>query len=118
MDYCSAAIPGWTFDPYDAFTRKLDDVNLVDLLPIGGTPKGDLEKAEALYDGEAGNLMGLRTFSGEEGGESPLHSMIVGSKGSGKRLFVNGILIQTEASYDYTAVVGNGLRYGVYTQCV
>ena len=84
MNYYNAAIPGWSFDPYDDFTHKLDDVDLVDLLPIGGTPKGDLEKAEALYDGEAGNLIGLRTFSGEEGAASPLHSMIVGSKGSGK----------------------------------
>ena len=47
MNYYNAAIPGWSFDPYDDFTHKLDDVNLVDLLPIGGTPKGDLEKAEA-----------------------------------------------------------------------
>jgi hypothetical protein len=69
-------------------------------LPICGTPKGDLGKAEALYDGEAGNLIGLRTFSGEEASESPLHSMIVGSKGSGKSLLVNDILVQTEASYD------------------
>jgi hypothetical protein len=118
MNYYNAAIPGWSFDPYDDFTHKLDDVNLVDLLPIGGTPKGDLEKAEALYDSEAGNLIGLRTFSGEEGAESPLHSMIVGSKGSGKSLLVNDILVQTEASYDYTVIVDNGLSYGVYTQCV
>src|SRR2546430_17361832 len=101
MNYYNAAIPGWSFDPYDDFTHKLDDVNLVDLLPIGGTPKGDLEKAEALYDGEAGDLMGLRTFFGGEGGEAPLHSMIVGSKGAGKRLLVNDILGLTEGAYDY-----------------
>src|SRR5258708_18168397 len=44
--------------------------------------------------------------------------MIVGSKGSGKSLLVNDILVQTEASYDYTVIVDNGLSYGVYTQCV
>src|SRR5260221_12911841 len=44
--------------------------------------------------------------------------MIVGSKGSGKSLLVNDILVQTEPCYDYTVIVDNGLSYGVYTQCV
>jgi hypothetical protein len=118
MNYYNAAIPGWSFDPYDDFTHKLDDVNLVDLLPIDSTPKGDLAAAEALYDGEAGNLIGVKTFAGENGSESPLHSLIVGSKGSGKSLLVNDILVQTEPSYDYTVIVDNGLSYGVYTQCI
>ena len=118
MNYYNAAIPGWSFDGYDDFTHKLDDVNLVDLLPIDGTPKGDLAKAEALYDGEAGNLIGIRTFSGEQGSEMPLHSIIVGAKGSGKSLLVNDILVQTEPDYGYTVIVDNGLSYGVYTQCV
>jgi hypothetical protein len=82
MNYYNAAIPGWSFDAYDDFTHKLDYVNLVDLLPIDGTPKGDLARAEALYDGDAGNLIGIRTFSGEVGSEMPLHSIIVGAKGS------------------------------------
>jgi len=118
MNYFNAAIPGWSFDGYDDFTHKLDDVNLVDLLPIDGTPKGDLAKAEALYDGDAGNLIGLKTFSGEQGSEMPLHSIIVGAKGSGKSLLVNDLLVQTEPDYDYTVIVDNGLSYGVYTQCV
>jgi hypothetical protein len=118
MNYYNAAIPGWSFDGYDDFTHKLDDVNLVNLLPIGGTPKGDLEAAEALYDGDAGNLIGIRTFSGETGSEMPLHSIIVGAKGSGKSLLVNDILVQTEPIYDYTVIVDNGLSYGVYTGCV
>jgi len=118
MNYYNAAIPGWSFDGYDDFTHKLDDVNLVNLMPIGGTPKGDLQAAEALYDGEAGNLIGIRTFSGENGSEMPLHSIIVGAKGSGKSLLVNDILVQTEPIYDYTVIVDNGLSYGVYTQCV
>src|SRR5260221_5868667 len=78
MNYFNAAIPGWSFDPYDDFTHKLDDVNLVDLLPIGGTPKGDLEKAEALYDGEAGKLNWVRNLSREKGGAAPLPSTILG----------------------------------------
>ena len=118
MNYYNAAIPGWSFDAYDDFTHKLDDVNLVNLLPIGGTPVGDLERAEALYDGDAGNLIGIRTFSGEKGSEMPLHSIIVGAKGSGKSLLVNDILVQTEPIYDYTVIVDNGLSYGVYTVCV
>jgi hypothetical protein len=118
LNYFNAAIPGWSFDRYDDFTHKIDDVNLVDLLPIGGTPKGDLAQAEALCDGAAGNLIGLKTFSGSQGSESPLHSIVVGSKGSGKSLEVNDILVQTEPYYDYTVIVDNGLSYGVYTQCV
>jgi hypothetical protein len=118
INYYNAAIPGWSFDAYDDFTHKLDDVNLVNLLPIGGTPVGDLETAEALYDGDAGNLIGIRTFSGEKGSEMPLHSIIVGAKGSGKSLLVNDILVQTEPIYDYTVIVDNGLSYGVYTGCV
>ena len=31
---------------------------------------------------------------------------------------MNDILVQTEASYEYTVIVDNGLSYGVYTQCV
>jgi hypothetical protein len=88
------------------------------LLPIGGTPKGDWAQAEALCDGAAGNLIGLKTFCGSQGSESPLHSIVVGSKGSGKSLGVNDILVQTEPYYDYTIIVDNGLSYGVYTQCV
>src|SRR5258707_14581513 len=48
----------------------------------------------------------------------PLHSIIVGAKGSGKSLLVNDILVQSEPIYDYTVIVDNGLSYGVYTQCV
>ncbi|MBV9492204.1 MAG: hypothetical protein JO069_21120, partial [Verrucomicrobia bacterium] len=118
LNYFNAAIPGWSFDRYDDYTHEVDDVNLVNLLPIGGTSAGDLDEAEALYDGEAGNLIGVRTFSGAQGSESPLHAIMVGSAGTGKSLTVNDVLVQTEPYYDYTVIVDNGLSYGVYTQCV
>ena len=90
-----AAIPGGSFDRYDDYTHEIDDVNLVNLLPIGGTAAGDLDEAEALYDGEAGNLIGIRTFSGTRGSESPLLAVMVGSAGTGKSLGVNDVLVQT-----------------------
>jgi hypothetical protein len=118
LNYFNAAIPGWSFDRYDDYTHEIDDVNLVNLLPIGGTAAGDLDEAEALYDGEAGNLVGVRTFSGSQGSESPLLAIMVGSAGTGKSLGANDLLVQTEPYYDYTVIVDNGLSYGVYTQCV
>jgi hypothetical protein len=118
LNYFAAAIPGWSFGRYKDFTHKIDDVNLVDLLPLGGTPKADLAEAEILMDGAAGNLIGLRTFGGSLGSETPLLSLMTGSKGSGKSLMVNDFLIQSEPYYDYTVIIDNGMGYGVYTSCV
>jgi|GEM_PF-625952 len=118
LNYFNAAIPGWCFDRYDDYTHKIDDVNLVNLLPLGATSKGDLAAAEWIHDGDGGNLIGGRTFTGAPGNESPGHALMTGSSGAGKSLMVNDILVQTEPYYDYTVIIDAGLSYGIYVQCL
>ncbi|MDB6139729.1 MAG: hypothetical protein JWO94_2801, partial [Verrucomicrobiaceae bacterium] len=50
-NYWQLTMPGWAWSPYGDFKLYVEDVNLADLLPISSTPTGDLEEAEALYDG-------------------------------------------------------------------
>jgi hypothetical protein len=118
LNYYNAAIPGWSFDSYRDLTHPVDHINLVNLLPVGATPKADLANAEMLWDGDSGNLVGMKTFSGSKGSESPLLSIMTGSAGSGKSQAVNDILVQTEPYFDYTCIVDVGNSYGVYTKCV
>lgn len=115
LSYWSAAMPGWAWDRYEDFSHKIDDVNLVNLLPIASTPKADLDEAEWLHDGDRGNLIGGRLFVGPPGGESPAHAMVFGSSGSGKSVLLQDILTQTEPYVGYTAIVDYGLSYKYYT---
>lgn len=115
-NYWACSIPGWCWDSYDDFTHYIEDVNLVDMLPISSTPVGNLKGAEALYDGNNYNLVGVRTFEGLEGKERPAHGLMLGSSGSGKSVMTIDLLTQTGPYYDYTVIVEEGLSYGVYTQ--
>ena len=117
-NYYYAAIPGWCWDKYDDHAHYIEDANLADLLPVSATPTGDLADAEALYDGANGNLVGLKTFAGLPGSESPQHGVMFGMSGAGKSVNMIDLLTQTEPYYDYTVIVEEGLSYGIYTQTV
>ena len=110
--------PGWAWGKYDFYTLYAENRYLADMLPISATFTGHLETAEALYDGGAGNLIGIKTFSGTNGSKAPQHAVMLGMTGAGKSVNVCDLLTQTEPYFDYTVIVEEGLSYGIYTQTV
>jgi len=115
-NFWCASIPGWCWDRYEDFTHYVEDVNLVNLLPISSTPVGNLKGAEAIYDGNNFNIVGVRTFEGLPGKERPAHALMLGSSGAGKSVSTIDLLTQTGPYYDYTVIVEEGLSYGVFTE--
>jgi hypothetical protein len=110
--------PGWTWGKYEA--RKLygETRYVADMLPFSATFTGHLETAEAIYEGPAHNLVGIKTFSGEAGNFSPQHAVLIGMSGTGKSVTVCDLLTQTEGYFAYTVIIEEGLSYGIYTQTV
>lgn len=110
--------PGWTWGKYTA--RKLygETRYVADMLPFSATFTGHLETSEAIYEGSAQNLVGIKTFSGEQGNISPQHAVLIGMSGTGKSVSVCDLLSQTESYFAYTVIIEEGLSYGVYTQTV
>lgn len=115
-NYWQLCMPGWTWANYNDFKLYIEDVNLADLLPISSTPTGDLEDAEAIYDGPRGALVGCTTFVGKEGAMRPEHGIMFGASGAGKSVFTIDLLTQTAPYYDYTAIVEEGLSYNLFTR--
>jgi hypothetical protein len=110
--------PGWTWSKYNA--RKLYGENryIADMLPITSTFTGHLDSAEAIYEGPNQNLVGIKTFSGSAGNQSPQHAVLLGMSGAGKSVTICDLLSQTENYYAYTVIIEEGLSYGIYTQTV
>ncbi len=110
--------PGWTWSRYNH--RKLYGENryVADMLPISATFTGHLATAEAIYDGPMRNLVGVKTFSGSGEDATPQHAVLLGMSGAGKSVTVCDLLSQTEAYFDYTVIIEEGLSYGIYTQTV
>ena len=65
--------------------------------PFSATFTGILRHAEALYDGASRNLVGITTFAGSGGNETPQHAVLLGMSGAGKSVTVCDLLSQTEA---------------------
>lgn len=110
--------PGWSWGDYPH--RKLygETRYIADLLPFSSTFTGHLETAEAIYDGPARNLVGVKTFSGSGTDATPQHAVLLGMSGAGKSVTVCDLLSQTEGYFDYTVIIEEGLSYGLYTQTV
>jgi hypothetical protein len=110
--------PGWTWSKYNA--RKLYGENryIADMLPVASTFTGHLDSAEAIYEGPNQNLVGIKTFSGSAGNQSPQHAVLLGMSGAGKSVTICDLLSQTENYYAYTVIIEEGLSYGIYTQTV
>ncbi|MEI8341553.1 MAG: hypothetical protein WCH43_08485 [Verrucomicrobiota bacterium] len=115
-NYFRASFPGWCWDVCKDFFHLVGDAPLANLLPISGSPA--LGDAEALYDGENGNVIGINTFLGEDGSESPQHALVCGRTGSGKSCMVIDLLTQTSPGYSFTAIVDNGLSYQTFARTV
>ena len=60
----------------------------------------------------------MTTFAGSGGNETPQHAVLLGMSGAGKSVTVCDLLSQTEAFYDYTVIIEEGLSYEIYTRTV
>ena len=111
----------WPGCPWGRYShRKLyaETRYLADVLPFSATFTGHLDQAEAIYEGTQRNLVGVTTFSGSHGNETPQHAVLLGMSGAGKSVTVCDLLSQTEAFYDYTVIIEEGLSYEIYTRTV
>jgi hypothetical protein len=110
--------PGFPWGRYPH--RKLygESRYLADVLPFSATFTGHLANAEAIYDGTSRNLVGITTFAGSKGNETPQHAVLLGMSGAGKSVTVCDLLSQTEAYFDYTVIIEEGLSYEIYTRTV
>lgn len=111
-----ATIPGWSWDKYRDCEFAVNDVNLTDLLPISTTSHGDLENAEALYKGNNGQLIGIQTFSGRKGQETPRHALMGGGSRSGKSVMSNDLITQISPYYGYFCFIEEGNSWGLTAQ--
>ena len=110
--------PGWTWGQYEHRKLYAEHRYLADMLPITSTFTGHLADAEAIYDGAAGNLVGITTFSSGAGSATPQHAVLLGMSGAGKSVTVCDLLTQTEGYFGYTVIIEEGLSYGIYTATV
>ena len=111
----------WPGHPWARYPhRKLygETRYVADVLPFSATFTGHLATAEALYDGASRNLVGVTTFAGGIGNETPQHAVLLGMSGAGKSVTVCDLLSQTEAYFDYTVIIEEGLSYEIYTRTV
>ena len=104
--------PGWTGSSYRYRDLYAEDRYLADLLPFSSTFTAHLAEAEAIYDGTNGNLAGVRTFIGG----TPQHAVLIGMTGAGKSFAMDDLLTQTQAGYDYTVIIEEGLSYKKFTE--
>ncbi len=109
-----ASWPGWTWDRYEHRKLYAEHRFLADMLPLTSTFNGHLGDAEAIYEGAAQNLVGIRTFSPA----APEHAVLLGMSGAGKSVTMCDLLSQTEGYFAYTVIVEEGLSYGIYTATV
>ena len=110
--------PGYPWGRYPHRKIYAETRYLADVLPFSATFTGHLEQAEALYEGTQRNLVGVTTFAGSGGSETPQHAVLLGMSGAGKSVTVCDLLSQTEAFYDYTVIIEEGLSYEIYTRTV
>ena len=111
INLLTQSVPGWIFGQYKAHALYAESEYLAAILPFSSTFTGHLKHAEALYDGDNGNLIGLRNFIGS----TPQHGSVFGMSGSGKSALMCDLLSQTQCYYSYTVIIEEGLSYGVYT---
>jgi type IV secretion system protein TrbE len=104
--------PGWTYGVYRAFDLPAEDSYLADLIPWSATFTGHLQKAEAIYNGARGNLVGIRTRIGN----TPQHGVLFGMTGAGKSVIIGDLLAQIGHRFGFRLIVEEGLSHGVLTQ--
>ncbi|MFA5265282.1 MAG: hypothetical protein WC378_15775 [Opitutaceae bacterium] len=111
-------LPGWTggrYRDWDLFALAGPDPSvcfLQDMVPLSSSYIGHLEEGEAIYDGEEGNLVGIRTFAEN----TPQHAVMIGTTRVGKSSQVIDYLSQTDCFFAFRGIVEEGLSYGTLVQ--
>ena len=105
------AVPGWLGGPVRQWDLYASSNYLPDLLPASTTFVGHLHSGETLNRGVESNLVGTQSFANG----TPLHATLTGINGAGKTVLVIDWLLQSEPLYSFTAIVEEGLNYGIYT---
>ena len=108
LAFWNCATPG--FGPwvnYQDYWHKIDDLNLANLLPVGSTPKADLEQADWISDGDLNNLIGGKSFIGAQ----PAHMLCVASTGGGKSTLLQTLGLQTAPGFRFIVVIDDGLSW-------
>jgi type IV secretion system protein TrbE len=106
--------PGWTGGSYTYREIYATQDYLGPLLPMSATFTGKLQDCEAIYDGGAYNLVGVKLFDGS----TPLHSCVFGMTRGGKSNFVVDLISQIQPYLRYTVIVEEGLSYGTFTRAM
>lgn len=104
--------PGWTGGSRRGWDLYAENHELAALVPVSNSFSGSLGEAEAFYEGANGNLVGVSSFVGG----TPQHAVLIGMTGAGKSVAVCDFLSQTAALYPYTAIIEEGLSYGIFTK--
>ena len=117
-NFFQTTFPGWCWDRYTDHTLYIEDPHLANLLPLSGSTAGDIDDAEAIYEGSNGNLIGIRTFSNISGNCWPKHALFTGKTGSGKSLLLADLLAQTDPYFEFTAIIDNGRSHLDYFNSV
>lgn len=109
-----AAWPGWTHSAYHHRELYAEDAYLADALPFSATFTGALADAEALYDGNHGNLVGVTTAVGG----SPQHAVVFGMTGAGKSAFIEDFLFQTAGLFSHSLLIEEGQSYRRFAEAL
>jgi type IV secretory pathway VirB4 component len=106
------ATPGWLYGKRPKHSFRTLSKYASSLIPFSSTYTGNLLNAEAIYNGEEGNLVGIKQFAGAVNEDSdPQHSIIFGKTGSGKSVLTADLIMQTHGFYHYTCIIDYGLSY-------
>jgi type IV secretory pathway VirB4 component len=106
------ATPGWLYGKRPKHSFRTLSKFASCLIPFSSTYTGNLNNAEAIYNGEEGNLVGLKQFAGAVNDNSdPQHTIIFGKTGSGKSVLTADLIMQTHGFYKYTCIIDYGLSY-------
>jgi hypothetical protein len=107
--FYNCATPGFgPWAKYQDFWHKMDDaINVANMCPAGSTPRGDLNEADWIADGDANNLVGGRLFVGLH----PLHLLVIAETGAGKSVIVQTFVLQSAIGLKFLVVIDDGLSW-------
>jgi type IV secretion system protein TrbE len=80
---------------------------LQDVLPLSASFTGHMSEGEALYEGNGGNLVGLRAFANN----TPQHGVVIGTTRVGKSSKVIDYISQTDCFFKFRCIVEEGMSY-------
>jgi hypothetical protein len=107
-------LPGVTFSRYRGHDKLANNLLLACNLPLSSSFVGDLDEAEALFDGPSQTLVGVKTFRGRQ----PAQAQVQGPPGVGKSNLVFDLALQTEIHYagagGRTFIIESGRSFELY----